>query len=213
MMNKGMADMLNENIKTTRKNRGFTQEELAARLHVTRQTVSKWERGYSVPDAQLLSEMADIFNVSVSELLGADKIESTQPDLVVEQLSRINEQLAIKNRRAHRFWKAAGIILLALMIGVCSGIAVGIHNRAQNNQEAGRTSWACALNGKTYDYMVSYNKDYQILASGGDAYVDNHVDMDQYDDANKAAAHLKDYFTERGGKVKVVSQKHLKLEE
>ena len=49
--------MLNENIKTIRNNKGFTQEELAARLHVTRQTISKWEKGYSVPDASNLSEV------------------------------------------------------------------------------------------------------------------------------------------------------------
>ena len=62
--------MLNENIRTIRKNKGFTQEELAIRLHVTRQTISKWEKGLSVPDAALLSDMAEIFEVSVSELLG-----------------------------------------------------------------------------------------------------------------------------------------------
>jgi len=50
--------MLNENIKTIRKNKGFTQEELATRLNVTRQTISKWEKGYSVPDASMLSDMA-----------------------------------------------------------------------------------------------------------------------------------------------------------
>lgn len=62
--------MLNENIKTIRKNKGYSQEELAIRLHVTRQTISKWERGASVPDADLLTDMAEIFEVSVSELLG-----------------------------------------------------------------------------------------------------------------------------------------------
>lgn len=46
--------MLNENLKQLRKNKGFTQEELADRLNVVRQTVSKWEKGYSVPDAEML---------------------------------------------------------------------------------------------------------------------------------------------------------------
>ena len=51
--------MLNDNIRTVRKNRGFTQEDLASRLHVTRQTISKWEKGLSVPDAEMLSRLAD----------------------------------------------------------------------------------------------------------------------------------------------------------
>lgn len=59
--------MLSNNIKVLRKNRGFTQEELAARLHVTRQTVSKWEHGYSVHDAQILSDMADVLDVHLKD--------------------------------------------------------------------------------------------------------------------------------------------------
>ena len=67
--------MLSDNIRTVRKNKGFTQEDLASRLHVTRQTISKWEKGLSVPDAEMLSKLADELEVSVSELLGA-KIET-----------------------------------------------------------------------------------------------------------------------------------------
>ena len=63
--------MLNQNIKTVRKNKGFTQEDLANRLHVTRQTISKWEKGYSVPDADMLAKLAEEMEVSVGELLGA----------------------------------------------------------------------------------------------------------------------------------------------
>ena len=60
--------MLSDNIRTVRKNKGFTQEDLASRLHVTRQTISKWEKGLSVPDAEMLSKLADELEVSVSEL-------------------------------------------------------------------------------------------------------------------------------------------------
>lgn len=63
--------MLNENLKQLRKSRGLSQEELAIRLNVVRQTISKWEKGISVPDADMLIKIADIFEVSVSELLGA----------------------------------------------------------------------------------------------------------------------------------------------
>ena len=99
--------MFGENLKTLRKQKGFSQEELATRLHVVRQTISKWEKNLSVPDADTLIRLAEILEVSVSELLGAKiENENTASD-VAEQLSRINEQLAIKNRRSRRIWKTA----------------------------------------------------------------------------------------------------------
>ena len=63
--------MFSENLKTLRKQKGFTQEELAARLNIVRQTVSKWEKGLSVPDAELLTRLAEVLEVPVSTLLVA----------------------------------------------------------------------------------------------------------------------------------------------
>lgn len=102
--------MLNENLKQLRKNKGFTQEELADRLNVVRQTVSKWEKGYSVPDAEMLKKIADIFETDVSKLLGRSIEKDESVDIVAEQLSRINEQLVIKNGRSRRIWKTVGIV-------------------------------------------------------------------------------------------------------
>ena len=108
--------MFGENLKTLRKQKGFSQEELATRLHVVRQTISKWEKNLSVPDADTLIRLAEILEVSVSELLGTKiENENTASD-VAEQLSRINEQLAIKNRRSRRIWKIVAIILAAIIL-------------------------------------------------------------------------------------------------
>lgn len=110
--------MLNENLKQLRKSKGLSQEELAIRLNVVRQTISKWEKGLSVPDADMLIKIADIFEVSVSELLGAKIEEKNEQNInaVADQLMRINEQLAIKNRRSHQVWKTIGIVLLLIVI-------------------------------------------------------------------------------------------------
>ena len=88
--------MLNENLKTLRKVKGLTQEELAIRLNVVQQTISKWEKGLSVPDADMLIRIAEILETSVGELLGAKIVDEDDTNHVAEQLSRINEQLAIK---------------------------------------------------------------------------------------------------------------------
>ena len=108
--------MFGENLKTLRKQKGFFFFFLATRLHVVRQTISKWEKNLSVPDADTLIRLAEILEVSVSELLGAKiENENTASD-VAEQLSRINEQLAIKNRRSRRIWKIVAIILAAIIL-------------------------------------------------------------------------------------------------
>ena len=108
--------MLSDNIRTVRKNRGFTQEDLASRLHVTRQTISKWEKGLSVPDAEMLSRLADELEVSVSELLGAKIETEAEENAIVEQLSRLNEQMAIRNRRSRRMFKVLGVVLAVIII-------------------------------------------------------------------------------------------------
>ena len=62
--------MLHENIRLKRKERGFSQEDLAVRLHVVRQTVSKWENGMSVPDAEQLAALADVLHTTVGSSWG-----------------------------------------------------------------------------------------------------------------------------------------------
>ena len=111
--------MLHENLKALRKAAGISQEELAIRLHVVRQTISKWEKGLSVPDAQMLIRIAEVFDVPVSKLLGAGFESRAEQSPVAEQLSRINEQLAIRNRRARRIWKVvAGVVIAVIVVNV-----------------------------------------------------------------------------------------------
>ena len=128
--------MLGENIRAARQKQGMTQEELAARLHVVRQTVSKWEKNLSVPDVQCLQELAQALQVSVSTLLGAAEepaAESTTENQIANQLARISEQMTIKNQRAHTLGKWLKGLLLAFLIGVIlmlllsmsSGLAFG----------------------------------------------------------------------------------------
>ena len=88
--------MLNENIKRARKAKGLSQEELAVKLNVVRQTVSKWENGLSVPDSDLLILLAEELDTSVSALLG-ETIQEQEPDdlkTISEKLEIINLQLA-----------------------------------------------------------------------------------------------------------------------
>ena len=67
--------MLNENLKQLRKSKGLSQEELAIRLNVVRQTISKWERGESSPDISALVAIADIFGVTLDYLVRDENID------------------------------------------------------------------------------------------------------------------------------------------
>ena len=107
--------MFSENLKTLRKEKGYTQEELAIKLNVVRQTVSKWEKGLSVPDVDILSVLADELDVNVSSLLGEDIPDENAKNAIAEQLAKISEQLAIKNRRSKKIWKTIGITLLVIV--------------------------------------------------------------------------------------------------
>lgn len=88
--------MLNENIKKLRKSKGLSQEELAIKLNVVRQTVSKWENGLSVPDSTMLIALAEELDISVGVLLGEPVTESIPDDLkaISEKLEVINLQLS-----------------------------------------------------------------------------------------------------------------------
>ena len=108
--------MFSDNLKAIRKAKGYTQEELAIKLNVVRQTVSKWEKGLSAPDADVLSKIADVLDTKVSVLLGGEIHEEDDPNAVAEQLAKISEQMAIRNRRSKRIWKTVGIILLAIIV-------------------------------------------------------------------------------------------------
>ena len=99
--------MLSENIKAIRKSKGLSQEELAIKLRVVRQTISKWEQGLSVPDADMLISISEVFETPVSTLLGETVAETRVDDLRVisEKLEVVNLQLArgkaMRRKAAH----------------------------------------------------------------------------------------------------------------
>lgn len=110
--------MLKDNIKNLRKEKGLSQEELAIKLNVVRQTVSKWERGLSVPDSSMLISLAEELDTSVNVLLGENVEEKTPNDdvdikTIAERLEVINLQLA---RRSEMKIKLVRWILILLCI-------------------------------------------------------------------------------------------------
>ncbi len=106
--------MLKENIKTIRKSKGLSQEELAIKLNVVRQTISKWEQGLSVPDSEMLISISEVLETPVSTLLGENISETKVDDLkaISEKLELINLQLSQRKNEKRK-------IIRWLLISLC----------------------------------------------------------------------------------------------
>ncbi|MCI2626369.1 helix-turn-helix transcriptional regulator [Listeria monocytogenes] len=111
--------MLNENIKAIRKSKGLSQEEIAIKLNVVRQTISKWEQGLSVPDSDMLISISEVLETPVNTLLGETVMVSKVDDVkaISEKLEIINLQFAQRKtaRRKMLYW---------LFVSLCAVIAI-----------------------------------------------------------------------------------------
>jgi putative transcriptional regulator len=119
--------MLNDNIKNLRKAKGLSQDELAIKLNVVRQTISKWEKGLSVPDSEMLLTIAEELETTVNTLLG----ETIEPDInselkiIANKLEVINEYMVKHNESRRKAWRAIFTITSILAVVVLIIALVG----------------------------------------------------------------------------------------
>lgn len=118
--------MLNENIRAIRKSKGLSQDELAIKLNVVRQTVSKWENGLSVPDSDMLISISEVLETPVSVLLGEAVPEAKADDLkaICEKLEVINLQLAQRKKTRQKIFFWMLITLCAVIVAVSAALIV-----------------------------------------------------------------------------------------
>lgn len=120
--------MLGENIKAIRESKGLSQEELAVKLNVVRQTVSKWERGRSVPDADLLVRLSEELGAPVSVLLGEVSVEDAprfdELRVIAEKLEVVNHQLALKAERGRKtaLVSCVAVFVIAVLALTCLAV-------------------------------------------------------------------------------------------
>ena len=134
--------MLKDNLKTLRKNKGLSQEELSVKLHVVRQTISKWESGLSVPDAEMLINISELFETPVSEILGENIEKKEKEDLKVisEKLEVINEQLS-NYQKEKRKKKIHALIIIDITI-ILLFILLAILDSPYQRWDYSITEWA-----------------------------------------------------------------------
>ena len=190
---------LGKKIAELRKKNNLSQEELAEKVGVARQTISKWETGDTTPDINQVKIISKIFNISIDELVDND-INS----VIVEKVSNTEKLAGI----TIKILKVFGIMIIVFITLILLFVIIFMVDMPRNDYDiVGTTKVSCNLDNEEYVYEAEYNKNYQVINSGGDAYIMNHTDIESYEDVNKIVAHIEDYFKDHGGKCTVVNDK------
>lgn len=188
---------LGKKIAELRKKNNLSQEELAEKVGVARQTISKWEIGDTTPDIKQVKIISKIFNISIDEL-----VDNDINNVIVEKVSNTEKLAGI----TIKILKVFGIMLIVFITLIFLFVIIFMVDMPRNDYDiVGRTKVSCNLDNEKYVYEAEYNKNYQVINNGGDAYIMNHTDIESYEDVNKIVAHIEDYFNDHGGKCTIVN--------
>lgn len=149
---------LGEKIVSLRKKNNLSQEELAEKVGVTRQTISKWELEETTPDINQAKKLSKLFNISLDELTNNDI-----NNILVEKVSNTEKLAGI----IIKILKFLGIFIL-VFIGIALIVFFSVRTYHKDNTVTGKISVNCSLDNEEYLYEVEYNKNYQIIYAGGD---------------------------------------------
>lgn len=179
-------------IMELRKKNNLSQEELAEKVGVARQTISKWELGETSPDIKQAKELSKIFNVSLDEL-----VDNDIKDVLIEKTSNTEKLAGI----IIKILKTIGIVFLALLVIDVVVFVIYMLNHKSMDELADRTiSITCNLHDEEYSYQFDFNEESgQIIAAGGDGYLANVTDLSKYSDAYQALDIIDAYVKNNGG--------------
>ena len=204
--------MLGENLKILRKQKGLSQETLAQQLNVVRQTVSKWEKGLSVPDAEMLNALSELFEVPVSTLLGStveepEKTSDSAMEEIAKQLAILNEQLAARSVRRRKTAKKVltGIVIaIAAVIVLLVTVMLIYAYKPEKDLVLTTKNIECVMDGEVYHYYITYDQKNRVRSFGGDNWTDNMDRFRNYDDADEMIGDLEEYLIGQGYSFKIV---------
>ena len=189
---------IGNNISNLRKKNNLSQEELAEKVGVTRQTISKWELDETSPDINQAKIISQTFNISLDELTDNDV-----NNVIIEKVSNTEKLAGI----TIKILKLLGIGFIVFLVFIIIALIVFNLYRidSRDYKVTGKISISCKLDNEEYLYEVEHNKNYQVVSAGGDAWISNHIDIEKYEDANQVIAHIEDYFKGHGGSCNITS--------
>lgn len=184
--------MLGENIFKLRKKAGLSQEQLAEKVDVTRQTISNWELNETTPNPEQLKLLSKTLNISIDELLDNDI-----RNVLVEKVSNTEKLAGL----IIKIIKVMGILFLVfLFIDIASIILFSINKEVSTSIRENQTVYLeCSLNDKTYNYLIESDKDDNIVDSSGSEYIVDLVKDKRFNKGKMLVEYIESYFRDNGG--------------
>ena len=168
-----------------RKQKNLSQEDLAKEIGVTRQTISKWELNETSPDLRQAVKLAEIFKISVGELVNENKIENTQN----------------AGKRKNKHIKIAFICYLILLLLIIEGVAIAFYYFGYNLTFArGSFAVVCYLKDEEYGFNITYDDTHDILMVEGSEYIFKNIyNRKKHKNAVELLTDINNHFKENGG--------------
>lgn len=197
--------MFGEKLLNLRKKKGLSQEELAEKLNITRQTISNWELNQTSPDAKELKLLSKEFGVSIDELLEND----IQNILVEKVLNTENNTKSILKR--------IKIITIVIIVLIGSLFLLLLINKKIDKKSRGpyeEKSIYCKVfdeeHGATIKYDINNN---EVIEIATDGYFDTILDLSKFNHVDGIITKIKNYVQEHGGKCTTIKEKDLTKED
>ena len=175
-----------------RKENKMTQEELAEKLKVTRQTISNWELGETKPDIEQLKEMSKLYKVSLDELM-----DNGLKEVLTEKVTNVEKLAGL----IYKIVKVLLFIFLGVFVLIMVAIVSFSFRRATplTHESITEATINCHLNGEDYTYYIKYGDNNRIIEAGGNGELINILDLDKYSYQDQVFDKIKAYIKNNGG--------------
>lgn len=182
---------LGEQLVALRKENKLSQEQLAEKIGVTRQTISNWELGETSPNPEQLKLLSQIFHVSIDELLDND-----QKTVLVEKISNTERLAGI----IIKILKVIGILLIVyIVLAVISFFLFNTISESTSNVQSLTASLECTLDGQNYTYLIESDQDDNIVGASGSEYISDLLEEENFTKGKMMVAFIEAYFEEHSG--------------
>lgn len=183
---------LGNNILKLRKDCKLSQEQLAEKVDVTRQTISNWELGETSPNPEQLKLLSKALNVSIDELLNND----IKP-VLVEKVSNTEKLAGL----IIKILKVMGILFIVGFVAIILlNVFFGSRQSSKTEKTEQTVQLSCVLNNEKYEYLIEYDQNDNIIEASGSEYIINIIKDKEFNKAKILVKYIETYFKDNGGK-------------
>lgn len=183
---------LGDNILKLRKDCKLSQEQLAEKVDVTRQTISNWELGETSPNPEQLKLLSKALNVSIDELLNND----IKP-VLVEKVSNTEKLAGL----IIKILKVMGILfIVGFVVIILLSVFFGSRQSSKTEKTEQTVQLSCVLNNEKYEYLIEYDQNDNIIEASGSEYIINIIKDKEFNKAKILVKYIETYFKDNGGK-------------